>query len=373
MKKRIAIWMPGGVGGGYYSQGIPVISKLVDDLSVEYAISIYSLHAANAGFNPDGYLLFSVSKRIKMNWLRWLLLVFLFFKNHFIKKYHALYAFWGFPTGFIVTMISKVIGRPSVIHLQGGDAVYMSSINYGSLKGLMKNLMIWSYRHCSVLIALTHFQKDKLIEAGVSRPIDVIPFGADLNLFKRKEELNLHVPVRFLHVGNLLPVKDQITLLNSFAWIVKSVAAELRIIGEDHLHGFIQNRCKELNLQDRVMFMGIQPYDQMPEHYAWADVLLMTSMYEGQCLAVSEAAASGVLIAGTRVGILSDWGDRCAIVVEPGNARQLADEIISTIRNPEAMRSLIEKAGDEISVKNRSWTFEKIRDRINEILHSTPE
>lgn len=368
MKKNIAIFMPGGVGGGYYSQGIPVIAKLVDDLSTEYIISIYSLHPPNADFKPIGYQLFSINKAIKSGWLRWSLLSLLFLKHHLGKKYDGLYAFWGLPAGVLVVLLSKIIQRPSVIHLQGGDTVYIPSVNYGSLKGFLKKLMIWSYNQCSVLIALTHFQKTKLIEAGVSRAIDVIPFGPDLDLFHRKENFSLHVPIRFLHVGNLLSVKDQITLLNAFALITKSFSAKLRIIGEDHLHGIIQTHCKKLDILDMVEFVGIQPYDQMPLHYAWADILLMTSVYEGQCLAVSEAAAAGVMLAGTRVGLLSDWADRCAVVSETGNAEHLANEVIDTINSGDRMQDLVDKARSEVALKDRRWTFSRVKECIDGML-----
>src|SRR4051812_33088210 len=186
MKTRVAIWMPGGVGGGYYSQGIPVISKLVDDLSVAYTVSIYSLYPANADFKPRGYAFITINTKIKWGWLRWIFLSVLFMKHHLNKRYDLLYAFWGFPSGFMVVMLSKIVGMPSIIHLQGGDAVHLPSINYGSLKGVVKNLMIWSYHRCSVLIVLTQFQKSKLMEAGVNRFIEVIPFGPDSNLFNRK-------------------------------------------------------------------------------------------------------------------------------------------------------------------------------------------
>lgn len=369
MKKHIAIFMPGGVGGGYYSQGIPVIAKLVDDLSVEHTICIYSVHPPNADFIPQTYQLFSVSKAIHAGWLRWILLSLLFLKHHFDKRYDLLYAFWGIPAGVLVTFLSKLVRRPSVIHLQGGDAVYIPSVKYGSLKGFLKMLMLWAYNHCSVLIALTRFQETRLIEAGVSRSIEVIPFGPDVSLFPRKEKANLHSPIRFLHVGNLLPVKDQRTLLNTFALIAKTIPAQLRIIGEDHLHGLIQDHCRELKMESSVEFIGIQPYDQMPVHYAWADVVVMTSVYEGQCLAVSEAAASGVLLAGTRVGILSDWDHRCAIVSEPGNAAQLASRMIAAFNNADVMHDRIDKAWNEVVQKDRQWTFFRVSECIHKALN----
>ena len=360
MKKPIAIWMPGGVGGGYYSQGIPVITKLIDDLSNVYTISIYSLHRPNKDFKPGGYELISIDKRIQFNWLRWILLGLLFLKNHSKKKYQLLYAFWGFPAGVVTVVLSKLVSLPSIIHLQGGDAVHIPSIGYGSLNGYSKKLMLWAYHRCTMLIALTAFQKGKLIEAGLKRSVEVISYGPDLKLFLSSPGVTQSQPIHFLHVGNLLPVKDQITLLNAFASITKSISAELRIIGEDHLNGLVQERCRKLHLQHKVEFIDIQPYEKMPLHYTWADVLLMTSVYEGQCMAIAEAAASGVLIAGTRVGMLADWNDHFACVVEISDAEALASEVVKTIQNPEDMYNRTEQARKEVIGKDRDWTFKEI-------------
>jgi glycosyltransferase involved in cell wall biosynthesis len=360
--------MPGGVGGGHYSQGIPVIARLVEDISRDYTVTIYSLYPPNPDFKCIGFKMFSIHKAIQVQWLRWMLLYLLFFIHNANKKYKVVYSFWGFPSGFIAVSISKLIRIPSIIHLQGGDTVYLPSIKYGSMKGLNRKLILWTYRNCSVLIALSDFQKNKLIEVGFDRDIIVIPFGVDVNLFKPKPWKKLLNPIHFLHVGNLVPVKDQLTLINTFDLIAKEREAKLRIIGGDYLDGQIQKHCFDLGLEQKVEFLPMQPYEEMPVHYNWADVLLITSMYEGQCLAINEAAANGVMIAGTRTGILSDWGDSCGVIVEIGDAERLAKEVISRLRYPETIRELTINSITTSLSKDRVWTAKEVCECIRKTI-----
>lgn len=365
MKKRIAVWMPGGVGGGYYSQGIPVISKLIDDLSSDFDITIYSLHPPNAGFTPNGYKLFSPRGAVGSLWLRWLILIFWFAKHSVKKRYQILYAFWGYPAGLVVTGLAKLYRVPSVIHLQGGDAVFIPSIHYGSLSGFKQKVIRWAYNRCTVLIALSEFQKEKLIEWDLKRLIEVIPFGIDPDLFRMKEKFDQHNPTRFLHVGNLTPVKDQQVLLDAFKIISDKIPATLRIIGEDHLKGAIRQYGRHLELESKITFTTIQPYESMPGHYEWADVLLHTSVFEGQCMAIVEGAACGVLLAGTRTGILSDWGEACGIVVEIKDSTSLAKRVLDGLDKQDEIQQCIDQA--HAHVKNRIWTFERVKELLDSI------
>jgi len=365
MKKRMAIWIPGGVGGGYYSQGIPVISKLIDDLCSDFDITIYSLHRPNADFIPKGYKLYSPGPNVKFLWLRWLILIFWFAKHSVQKRYQILYAFWGYPAGVIATTLAKLFRASSVIHLQGGDAVFIPSIQYGSLSGAKEKIIRWAYSQCTMLIALTEFQKEKLISWNLNRRVEVIPFGVDVDLFKSKGNCNIHNPLHFLHVGNLVSVKDQKTLLDAFSMIEKEIPATLRMIGEDHLGGSVQAYCKYLNLESKVTFIPIQSYKDMSNHYEWADVLLHTSLFEGQCMAISEATASGVLIAGTRVGILSDWGETCGIVVEIRDSSSLARQVLDILNKQDEIKQRIRQA--QAQVKTRTWTSERIKESLNSV------
>ena len=79
-------------------------------------------------------------------------------------------------------------------------------------------------------------------------------------------------------------------------------------------------------LAGRVRFAGQLPRDEMPARYRSATLLAVTSRHEGQSMVAVEAAASGLPVVGTRVGVLPDLGDG-ATTVPVGDEAGLADAL----------------------------------------------
>jgi len=119
-------------------------------------------------------------------------------------------------------------------------------------------------------------------------------------------------------------VKDQLTLLKAFRLIREQMDCRLRVVGEDTLGGEVQRCAAELGISDAVTFTGFVPHDGLGPHFAWAHLLLHTSLYEGQGVVFAEAAAAGLAICGTRVGLLADLGERFAATAEAGDHEGLA-------------------------------------------------
>ena len=66
----------------------------------------------------------------------------------------------------------------------------------------------------------------------------------------------------------------------------------------------------------------------MPAQYAWADLLLQSSLHEAGGIAVGEALACGVAVCGTATGLVSDLDGICAVAVPPGSYEALAMEAL---------------------------------------------
>ena len=360
MKKRVAVWLHGGIGTGHFSQGIPIVQKLLERLSETFEIIIYSQTAPHQNFNSQFFQVRSAPVGITPSVLRWFYLIKYFALDHRKHRFQSLFAFWGYPAGFIATIVGKLFALPNIIYLQGGDAAGIPSINYGILhKPFVSRLARWAYGKTTLLICMTSFQKECLANYGVCRPTKVIPSGADSSMYSiipRTRQEILHV----IHVGHMTPVKDQTTLLKAFALLRKSHPAELRIFGVDCLKGQMQKLCIDLGIEQYVQFKGMVPYSQMPEHYAWADLMLHTSLSEGQSMALTEAASCGVLLAGTRVGLLYHLGDEYAVTIDPGDHKGLTEKLNLIINNPNAWESKIHKAKKWSDSHDLSWTTNEL-------------
>ncbi len=184
----------------------------------------------------------------------------------------------------------------------------------------------------------------------------IVPYGPDLKLFDFRPGRFDKPLLRFLHVGNQTPVKGQEIMLRTFALVRAHMPSQLAIVGDDYYEGQLRSWCTELGIEKDVEFLGPQPHVAMPAFYQNADILLHTPWYEGQGLVFAEAAASGTLIAGTRVGMLSDMGDDCGLVVPAGDASVLADKIIDAVHSKDRLGQMVHSAHDWVRKKDVTYT-----------------
>lgn len=345
MKKHVAIIVPGGIGAGYFNQGLPAIVNLINGLSHEFQITVYSMVAVDSAFEPEGFRLKSIQANHKQ-WgpRRMVKLIFMILKDHLAKRYDLFHGIWGGPSGMAAVFLAKCLRRPSVVSLRGGETAAVKSISYGILLNRSKKKHLFKTLHLAdAVTALTKFQIDELKKHGLGKKeITVVPSGVDTSLFTVSEK-DSGPPFHFLHVANLTEVKDQETLLKCFRILKDNIDCELRIAGADYLNGKIQKLCSDLKLTDSVSFLGSVKNSDLPAHFAWAHILLHTSLYEGQAMVVVEAAASKVLVCGTKTGLIADFGNN-AISVNPGDYQGLADKVLALTKDKAKWISNVQEA-----------------------------
>jgi glycosyltransferase involved in cell wall biosynthesis len=146
-----------------------------------------------------------------------------------------------------------------------------------------------------------------------------------------------------LWAGRLEPQKDVGLALD----IMKALdaPAHLTILGDGAQRGWTEARIKGLGLGDRVTPAGavraIDPY------LTAADVLLLTSRYEGQPAVVGEALARGVPVVATdcastlRDMIAIPEAGRVVASRDPRTLAQAVKEVCAAPRAPEKLKALV--------------------------------
>jgi len=360
--KRIAIIVPGGISLENSEYSIPFLQNLISNLSQQFDLTVYSLSKVPVSRDLPFILKCTDSSPKSFIFKRILKICFLIYRDHRLKKFDILHGFWAFPSGFLVVILSKIFRNKSIVTLLGGEAAAIPEIGYGNmLKSHLKKITFMTCRLTNELIAPTHFLKDQLTFFGFQRKsIRIIPFGADTNLFKPIEKADFP-PVNFIHIGNLTPVKDQKTLLRAFKLIQKRRNCELRIIGPDYFEGELQRLAKELKIESKVKFLGPLLNHEIVNHLNWAHIMLHTSLYEGQAVVIAEAAASGVVVCGTRVGLLSDLGDEKAVTVDIGDYNSLAKEVLKLINDKNRYKQIRQNAFNWAEQYSAEWTAGKYK------------
>jgi hypothetical protein len=133
-----------------------------------------------------------------------------------------------------------------------------------------------------------------------------------------------------------MPWKGADVLLRAFDMITHDVPdARLVIVGEGPDRARLVTLSKELDLEDRVVFVGKQR-DVAP-YFALADVVAIPSLYEPFGIVAAEAMAAGRPVVASRVGGLRDTIEDgvCGRLVPPREPEALAQAIVDMLRNPE--------------------------------------
>lgn len=126
-----------------------------------------------------------------------------------------------------------------------------------------------------------------------------------------------------IQVSNFRYPKDQQTAIRSLAHLPDNVKLILVGIGPEKIN--CETMAKNLGLQDRVIFTGVRM--DVPRLLKTADVVLLSSHYEGLSLSAIEAMASGRPFVASDAPGLGHFAKGAGIVFEIGDERELAGEI----------------------------------------------
>lgn len=362
-KISIAMIIPGGIGTGKNNLGVPVLERIVRMLSRDFEITVFSLFRINNDYRPDGFQLIDVSHSVSL--LRFRNLLSAVRQHHKEKNFRVIHGFWAMPSGMFAVILGKILDVKSIVSILGGDAIALPEINYGQLqRPLHRKLILWTLRRAHKVIVLTKYLLDNLRSIGLKRnDVQIIPWGIDTELFPFYSK-QMGAPIRFLHIANLHPVKDQVTMLRAFKHISDNVPAVLTIIGEGVLDDKVKALVSELGLNN-VTFVAPVPYEQLPPYYRNADFLLHTSLSEGQSEVVTEAMSSGVVVCGTRVGLMYDEPS-CCLAVKVKDYVSLADAVLKLLNDPTRLVEIKERARRWANSHSISWTIEKLKSCYND-------
>jgi glycosyltransferase involved in cell wall biosynthesis len=268
--------------------------------------------------------------------------------------------------------MGKLIGRPSLINILGGESANMPEFNYGHLRNLLsRKLVIWTCNSATRLIAVSEYQINILKKYGLKRAqVNKIPWGVKSEMFFPINQERMP-PLKILHVANLNEVKDQETLIKAFEIIQKRIPAVLRIVGPDYLNGKIQKLVDTLNLQQGVSFEGFILYSEIAKHYQWADVFILTSLSEGQNNAITEAMMCGLLPLSTPVGIMEELGEDVGIMFNKKDFKSLANQIIELYSQPDKWKRKCDAALQWASAHDFNWTMSKTRELISSVIEAS--
>jgi len=259
--------------------------------------------------------------------------------EHCRAPFTALHAFWADEPGWVGAWAARQLRVPFILSLAGGELVAMPDIAYGLLRLPGRRALVQkALRQATRVTVGSEYLRNIARAFCDPTKIERLPLGVDTSLFSLPTEQPPPEPL-LLNVGALYPVKDQTLLVRAFRRVAAQVPeARLELVGEGPLRGDLLKLAEGLN----VHLAGAVPHEALAEGYRRAAVFVQTSRHESQGLAVLEAAACGLPVVGTPVGVLPEIG------LGTSTESELAERVIELLRDAPRRKRLGLKAWEQI-------------------------
>ncbi len=285
------------------------------------------------------------------------------------RPFDVLWAWWAHEPGLVAAVAGRLTRTPVLTSILGGELVDLTDVDYGGDRSRVNRWLIARALAGATSVTVGSKFLSSLVERRV--PPDKLrlqPLGVDLERFTSKATgptpvgPQLDGEPRLLQVASLSPVKDQRTLFEALEMVARRHAgARLHLVGEGELEPELAEVIRQPGLDRRVVLHGAVDHGRLAGVYRQADLLIQSSRFEAQGMAVLEAAACGCPVVGTAVGILPELGEAVAgALTAPGDAGALAEAIIALLDDPARRQRLaraqaVAAGGFELRASAARW------------------
>ncbi len=211
-------------------------------------------------------------------------------------------------------------------------------------------------------ITVSEELKEKFCHAEIpSHKIEVIPTGVNPEAFAYGNPSQIGKKYRLgtkkvvAYTGSLENYQGIKYLIRAMPFVFNQLEDTILLVVGDGKINEYRNMCQEIGIQNKVIFAGPRPFSEIPDYLAAADVTvsprincpgmpqkLTNYMMAGKAIVSFEGTAK----------LLSDGVD--GLIVRNGDVEQMADSIITLLKNIDLRRRLGENAR-RIVVEKYDW------------------
>jgi glycosyltransferase involved in cell wall biosynthesis len=145
------------------------------------------------------------------------------------------------------------------------------------------------------------------------------------------------------HLGNIEPRKNLIVLLEAFRQVKDSFPQEHLLVVSGQKGWLIRSLSqylKDYPRKEDLRFTGYVPAEELPLFMSAAELFVFPSLYEGFGLPVLEAMSCGVPVISANRSSIPEIVGSAAVLVDPTQAKELAETIRVLLENPEERKRL---------------------------------
>lgn len=176
---------------------------------------------------------------------------------------------------------------------------------------MIRGYLKWYYNQADSVVVPSRPIEDLLRSYGVDTPIHIIPTAIELNTSDQSDarsairsQYGIPADAKVLiYVGRLAREKNMDLLFRMFELVIrKHKDAYMLLVGEGPYESGCRELCTDLKLDERTIFAGPVPMDQVAKYYLSADLFTFPSVSDTQGLVLWEALQAGLPCVAVRAG-----------------------------------------------------------------------
>jgi glycosyltransferase involved in cell wall biosynthesis len=265
--------------------------------------------------------------------------------------------FYALPSGLAASRIMKTKRAPVLLSLIGRD------IPGPDIPRFWRFYTRMTARRVSKVLFISEYCRKALFGPG-STAGEVIPFGVDTERFRPgldgsriRERLGIPPNARVLFSLQRLDRRKRVDIvLQAMKAVLGKAEAYLVIGGKGPEVNGLRRLAADLEITSRVFFTGYIKEEELPLHFAMADIFVFHSTYETFGLVLVQALAAGkpvVSVRSTAIPELLEDG-REGKLVAPLDPADLAGTILSLLGDDEALKRF-SAAARQKAIERFSW------------------
>ncbi|MHC1738432.1 MAG: N-acetyl-alpha-D-glucosaminyl L-malate synthase BshA [Ignavibacteriaceae bacterium] len=227
-----------------------------------------------------------------------------------------------------------------------------TDITLVGLEPSFMHLVKFSIEESNGVTAVSRYLKEKTItNYHIEKDIEVIPNFIDTELFRpfngeseMKKNLAPNGEKVLVHVSNFRTVKRVQDTIRILERINKDVNTKLLLVGDGPDRGECERLSRELNLTDKVVFLGKQ--EALVEILTCADLFLIPSQSESFGLSALEAMSCGLPVISSSVGGLPELvvHNQTGFISEIGDIDRMAKYTLDLLTNEKKYKTFSENS-----------------------------
>lgn len=289
------------------------------------------------------------------------------------RRFDLIHAQFAYPPGLAALLAGKILGKPVVVSIQGGDGHW-----FGTCCGYHRKVMKTILRNSRALIIGTESFAHEVRDLNDENPdFIILPGATNTDMFRRfrsNEKMafrkRFDVPIDktvIISFGRLDWRKGIRELLEAFARIMSCRSdVHLVLAGVGPHEHEISELIDLLQVRQNVTQLGYIDYLNAPEVYGCGDIFCSPTYAEGFSNTIVEALATGLPVVATDVvGVRDVIEDgETGILVPPRDPVALAAALLRVLSEPNTWKKLT--AAGQAAVESK-WNWRRLSEEVEKV------